>query len=100
MNREIYLEKLKARLDEMNAELDKLEARSRRLKADARIRYEKKMTDLRDRRDELSEQITKIKEAGADSWEALKTGAESALSELVAGLSEAKERLEPVAAGR
>ena len=93
--RDAYVEKLKARLDEMNAEIDKLQARSRALEADAEIQTRRKIDQLRERREELSDRISRIREAGAESWEALKEGAERALSELVSGVSEAKERLEP-----
>lgn len=98
--RDAYLEKFKARLDELNAELDKLEAHTRSLEADAKLEYEKKLAGLRSQRDAIKERIAQVREASADSWEALKDGAEKALGDLVSALSEAKERLEPALSGR
>ena len=64
------------------------------------MEYEEKLSTLRNQRDEIGQRMERIREAGADSWEALKEGAEKALSDLVGGLAKAKERLEPAVSGR
>lgn len=77
-DRQRYVEKLKARLDEWNAEIDKLEAKARRSKADAGIQYDKLVGDLRSMKDDTSARLAEIQRAGEDSWEHLKEGAEKA----------------------
>lgn len=96
--RDAYLQKTEARLDELKAELLRYEARARALEADARLELEGKLTDLQQKREDLGDRISQIREAGADSWEALKDGVDHALDELTSGLAKAKERLEPALA--
>ena len=47
--RDAYVEKMKAKLDEWNAEIDRLEAKARGAEADARLRYNKQIESLRTR---------------------------------------------------
>jgi hypothetical protein len=46
-NRDAYVRKLKAKLDEWNAEIDKLQAKAELAEAEAKIEYEKQLADLR-----------------------------------------------------
>lgn len=97
--RDAYLQKLKARLDEMSADLQKLESRLQRLHADARIRYAENVDRLEKRRDLLEKKMEDVKLAGKESWTSLKEETDEALTALVAGMADAKERLESILQG-
>ena len=47
-DRDLYVAKLKAKLDEWNAGIDKYEAQVREAQADAKIRYERQLAELKD----------------------------------------------------
>lgn len=92
MNRDAYLEKAKAQLDEWNADLDKLEARAREAKADAKIKYDEQITAVRERRDNANQKFAEIQSASEDAWENLKQGAEDAWSSLKEAITKAKSQ--------
>jgi TolA-binding protein len=92
--KEAYLHKLQVRLDEMNVELERLASRTRQLQIDARMRHAEQVEALEERRDALEKKIESLTAAGDDTWAPLKERADEALSALVAGMADAKERLE------
>ena len=72
--REEFEAKLKEQINGWNADLDKLEA-----DAEAKIKYEKQIKELRQKLEEAQQNLTKIHDAGDDAdddaWEDLKQGA-------------------------
>lgn len=72
--RDDYVEKYKARLDQLNAEIDKLEARAREADADARIQYRKHLDEARAKRDEAKAKLGELRSASDGAWEDLKRG--------------------------
>lgn len=87
--RDAYVEKLKAQLDQWNADIDKLEAKGRELQADAQVSYNKKLEDLRTRRDEAAGKLEEIQSASEHAWEDLKAGTEMAWDSLSEAVSSA-----------
>ncbi|MEJ2587805.1 MAG: hypothetical protein P8165_09565 [Deltaproteobacteria bacterium] len=92
--RDAYVERLKAQLDEWNAELDKLEAQARKADAEERIRYESRIQALRQKEEKARETLEQILQAKDDAWMDLKHGLESAWSSLKSSLSEAKSEFQ------
>lgn len=88
-NRDQYLEKFKAQLDQWNADLSKLEARAREMSADARLQIEHEIQDLRQRRDEARERYKELEKAGEHSWNDLRTRSEQAWNDLAEGFRRA-----------
>jgi len=74
--REEFEAKLKEQINGWNADLDKLEA-----DAEAKIKYEKQIKELRQKAEEAQQNLTKIHDAGDDvdddAWEDLKQGAKT-----------------------
>lgn len=77
-NKDVYVEKLQAKMDEWNAEIQKLEAKVRQAQADSKIKHEKDLENLRAKRRELEEKITQVQQSGKGAWQDLKAGIESA----------------------
>lgn len=90
--RDAYMDKLEAQLRESDAEIERLNAKADSARADARIEYEKKITELRARQETLNKQIASLQEAGEDAWQDLVTGAETAWTELRAAVRSASQR--------
>jgi hypothetical protein len=94
VSRSRFVARLEVRLDEMNADLEQLETRVRTLATEARPAYVQHLAELDDRRDLLRQRIEAVRVAGDASWKRHRQAAEKALTALVAGMADAKERLE------
>ena len=81
-DRQAYIDKLKAQLDQWNAEIRKFEAKAREAQADQRIRRDEAVDDMHQRRDEAQKMLKRVQEASAASWEDLRTGFDAAWSDV------------------
>lgn len=90
--RDAYVAKLKAKLDEWNAELAKYEAQARGAQAEAKLRYERQMAELKSSRDTAARKMRELQDASADAWESLREGTEAAWSNLSKAFKDAAER--------
>jgi uncharacterized coiled-coil DUF342 family protein len=93
-NREAYVQKLKAKIDEWNADIDKLSAKARQAKAGKEAEYREQIETLRARRSELEKKLTELQQAGESTWQDLKKGVETSWEALKEGYAAAKERFE------
>jgi hypothetical protein len=91
-NREIFVEKLKAKLDEWNAEVDRLESKTEMIDAQSRARYRAAMQEIKGKIQQIEKKLTVFKNSSTDAWQDLKAGAESAWKDFEASLKQAKER--------
>jgi len=90
--REQYVEKAKARIDQWNADIEKPQAKADEAKADAKIEYEKQLKQLRAHRDEAKEKLDEMAEASDSAWDDLKAGFESAWDKISSAFDNAKTR--------
>ena len=74
--RDEYVEKMKAQLDQWNAELQKLEAKTAEAQADAKIKMERELAELRQRRDEAQQKFLELQKASDEAWQDMMQGAE------------------------
>ena len=79
-DRDAYVEKFKARIDQWNADIDKLEAKAKEARADARIEHEKRIREARAKRDAAQGKLDELRNASGEAWEDVKQGAERAWS--------------------
>ena len=91
-DRDVYVDKMKAKIDEWNADLAKLEARSREVEADMRLKYDQQLKDLREQRERAEEQLKEMQQAGEESWKRMRDGMESAWDEMARAFREASDR--------
>lgn len=93
-SRDAFVKKMKAKLDEWNAEIDKLEAQSRQKGADVQADYQKRIADLKDKRQETRQKLDKLQDAGESAWEDLKSGVELAAGAMGDALKSARARFQ------
>ena len=93
-NRDAYVKKLQAKLDEWNADIDKLEAKARASRADVQVALNRKVTELRSRREETTAKLRELRDAGEGAWEELKAGVELAWEALSDAMQSAKSHFE------
>ena len=92
--RDAFVKKMKAKMDEWNAEIDKLEAQSRQKEADLQTDYEKRIAELKRKRQEVRQQLEKLQQSGESAWEDLKSGVELAAVALGDALKSARARFQ------
>lgn len=92
VDRDAYVKKLQAKLDEWNAEIDKLEAKARSAQADTQRVMNERLADLRSKRDDIAAKLKELRTAGGEAWQDLKAGADLAWQSLREALESAKAR--------
>jgi uncharacterized coiled-coil DUF342 family protein len=91
-DKDAYVQKLHAKLDEWNAEIDKLKAKADKAEAESRLEYQKQIENLQERRKEAKEKLTEMRQAGEGAWEDLKSGVQSAWDSMEEALKSARSR--------
>ena len=91
-DRELYAEKMKARIDEWNADLNKLEARSREAEAQWRAKYDEQIQELREQRNQVEERLRELQKASDESWKRLREGMELAWDDMSKAFRDAADR--------
>lgn len=92
--RDVYEQKLRAKLDEWQAEIDLLRAKARSVHADANVEkeQEEEAERLEKQRDEMRERLNKMRDASDDAWDDLKDGAERAWGSISDSFEKARSR--------
>lgn len=90
--REAYVEKVKAQIDQWNAEIAKFQAKAREATADAKIEYEEEIAGLKGRRDALLERLDELEKAGEGAWSDVRDATEKAFDGLKEAFAKARSR--------
>ena len=90
--RDAYVEKMKAKLDEWNAELDRLSAKMSTAEADANLEYQKTKKQLIKQRDEAIQRLDSLQSASENAWQDMRKGFESAWGIMGKTFSDAMDR--------
>jgi uncharacterized coiled-coil DUF342 family protein len=91
-DKDAYVQKLHATLDEWNAEIDTLKTKADKAEADSRVEYQKQIDNLRDKRAQAEQKLNEVREAGAGAWEDLKAGAQGAWDSMEEALKSARSK--------
>ena len=91
-DRDAYVEKMKAKLDEWNQDIDRLEAQAEGAKAEAKARFQHQLDELKAMREETIERMHAWQSASADAWETMRHGAEAAWQDMAKAFQEAANR--------
>ena len=77
-NRDEYVEKMKAQLDQWNSQMAAWEAATRGATAEAKIELEKQIGIMKSRADDVLYRMELLKGASADAWQDVARGADEA----------------------
>jgi lipid II:glycine glycyltransferase (peptidoglycan interpeptide bridge formation enzyme) len=77
MNRDEYVQKLKAQIDNWNAEAARWEERARKAQAGMKAEYERQLDDFRNKRDQAMTELRRLQGASADAWMEMMRGMEA-----------------------
>lgn len=92
--KEQYEQKLEGRLEEMRAKIDALEARAKQADAEARLRAEGRIGELREKQRELKEKLKKLQDSGGEAWGDIRGGLDAAWKSLEASFKAAASRFD------
>lgn len=92
-DKEAYERKLEAKLEEWQADIDKLRAQAKEAGADAQIRYQQQIDELRKYRDDMEARLAEMREAQSAAWTDIKGGVDKAWDDMSKAMQDAWKRL-------
>jgi len=95
-NRDEYVEKMKAQLEQWNSQMATWEAATKEASAEARIELEKQMGIMKSRADDLVFRMELLKAASADAWQEIARGADEARKTMQDAFEKARFRFKDV----
>ncbi|MDI6797582.1 MAG: cytochrome c3 family protein, partial [Desulfatibacillaceae bacterium] len=87
--KELYQQKMQAKLDELKADVDKLRARARGAEADAKIKAHEQIDELEKRIEKGKTKLDELGKASQDAWTSLKKGIDEAVTSLGTAIKDA-----------
>jgi hypothetical protein len=93
-DREAYVQKLKAQLDQWNAEAAKWEAKAKQAQAHMKAEYDRQLANVHSRRDEAMYQMKLLQNASADAWMDMTRGADEAWKNMHEAFGKARSHFE------
>jgi len=90
--RDAYVAKMKAKLDEWKIDIEKLEAKAAAAQVGVKLKTEQQLTELRARRDAAARKLGELQRASAGAWESLRAGVDAAWSDMAKAIKEAVGR--------
>jgi predicted phage-related endonuclease len=88
-SQEQYQKMAEAKLEEIVARMQQLKAQAKQGDAKVRIEFERQIEQLQDRKAQVENKLSDLKNAGEDAYAELKAGVETALGEMKSALEEA-----------
>ena len=92
-NRDEYIEKMKAQLDQWNSQMATWEAATRGATAEAKTELEKQVGIMKSRADDLVFRMEQLKGASADAWQEIARGADEARKTMHDAFEKARFRI-------
>jgi hypothetical protein len=85
-DRDAYVRKMEARIDQANAEIEKLKAKADEAGADAEIQYDETLDKLRRQREKAETELDELRIAGEDKLADIRNRMEAIWSEFDAAV--------------
>ncbi len=90
--RQLYIDKMKAKLDEWNAEINKLQAKADGASAELQLKFKQDIKHLKEQRKQIAEKLQAVQKASDSAWDDLKAGLEKSWHSLDKAISSAWSR--------
>jgi ElaB/YqjD/DUF883 family membrane-anchored ribosome-binding protein len=88
-----YQEKIRAQIKEMKARMTILEAEAEKSSADVRVKYQKRLDDLKSRFKDIEMRLDRFSNSAEDAWDEIRTGIDKSMKELRAALDNATKHI-------
>jgi len=90
--KDVYIEKLKAQLDEWSADISKLEEKALKAEADLRVKYDQELQELKAKKQEAKLKLAELIDSSEEAWQELKLGGEEAWEVIRKAFEEARKK--------
>lgn len=90
--KEAYQEKVEAELEELEARINLLIAKAKNAGADTRIKAKNQVSLLKEKYENVSEEISGLQSKSKDAWKEVTNGIDEALDDLKGSVDEAIEQ--------
>jgi len=94
-NRDEYVGKMKAQLDQWNADITGWEAKAQGAQAGARAEYEKRLEALRQHRERAMYQMKLLQSAAGEAWLEMMRGTDEAWARMREAIEKASSHFRP-----
>ncbi|HQU98454.1 MAG TPA: hypothetical protein PLV19_07665 [Nitrosomonas sp.] len=91
-DRDEYIKKIQSKLDEWDSDIDELKDKLAAASADAKIAIDDKLKQLSKQRDEISDKLEELEDAGEDVWEDIRDNIESGWKRVTAEFEDLVKR--------
>ena len=91
-NRDEYVSRMKAKLEEWNADIDQLSAKASEVSADLKSEYAEQIEALKAKQAAARQKIEEFQQAGGSAWEDMKAGLDLAWTAVGEAIDSAKSR--------
>lgn len=87
--RDLYLEKIKAQLEQYSAKISGMHGKATEINVDMKLEYLKQLEMLEGKRDGLKKKYDQLSKASESSWNDMKEGTENAWNDLKESIAKA-----------
>jgi len=94
VDRDAYVQEMKAKLDEWNAQIDRLSAKADAAQADTKLEYNKQVEALKKQREEALQRLNELQSASEGAWEDMRAGMDAAWDKMTSALKNAASRFQ------
>lgn len=91
--KEIYQQKVEAKIDQVNAKIDSYLAKFDETKADTKMEIKNQLDDLTNQRETVERKFEEMRNAGQDAWSNMRSGLDDAIEELEASYQQAVDKM-------
>ena len=91
-NREEYIRKMQAKLEEWNADIDTLTVKAGEVTADVKHEYREQIESLKEKQAEVRQKIEELQQTGESAWGDLKSGIGVAWTDMGKAIDSASSR--------
>ena len=92
-DRDTYIQKLKAKIDDWNGEIAQVEKRLEGASEHAKIEAEEKLAELRRYRDDAQARLKELEQETGDAWDKVRERTDAAWESIQRGFTEALDRI-------
>jgi lipid II:glycine glycyltransferase (peptidoglycan interpeptide bridge formation enzyme) len=93
-NRDEYVRKLKAQIDEWNAEAARWEERAHKAQAGMKAEYQRQLETFRRKSDEAAAELARLQHASTDAWIEMMRGVDASMKSMQEAFERARHSFE------
>lgn len=91
-NREEFIQKMKAQLDQWSIEIDRLSARAETAQAEAKLKYRAQIEAIKQQREAAKLKLHELQASSEDAWDSVRESMESGWESITKAIKDAMSR--------